>query len=244
VVVGTDAGEAEARRALRALGYAGDGAAAGALGASAAALGAPPAGDAPSADAAGSVAAADDADADDDDAFDDEFHGDFADAAGAPESALQRALTAGAEAAGGAGAAGGPAPSAVAVVRAGAVPPHTTVAVLYELPASREALDQVAAARPGQIVALVQPRQLEALRALAGGPARALPLGEAARRARARDEALRAELRAELERGLPPRELAGARAAPRRARRGRGGRRGVAARRPRAGPPGERGVGA
>jgi superfamily II DNA/RNA helicase len=36
VVVGTDAGEAEARRALRALGYAGDGAAAGAPGASAA----------------------------------------------------------------------------------------------------------------------------------------------------------------------------------------------------------------
>ncbi len=96
---------------------------------------------------------------------------------------------------------------AVTLVRDAAPPAHVALAVLYDLPVTREALDRVLAAQPGQTVALVQPRQLEALRALAGGAVRALALGDAARRARARDEALRSELRAELERGLPPREV-------------------------------------
>lgn len=129
-----------------------------------------------------------------------------------PEAALQRELAAGAPAPGatapGATAPGAATPGTVAVVRADAVPPHVAVAVLYDLPTAREALDRVAAAKPGQLVALVQPRQLDALRLLAGASARALPLGDAARKARSRDDLLRGELRAELERGLPPRELA------------------------------------
>jgi ATP-dependent RNA helicase DeaD len=96
----------------------------------------------------------------------------------------------------------------VRVVRADAVPPHLALAVLYDVPTSREALDRVAASGPGQLVALAQPRQLDALRALAGGGVRALALGDAARKARSRDDLLRGELRSELERGLPPRELA------------------------------------
>ncbi len=96
---------------------------------------------------------------------------------------------------------------ALTVVRAGAPPAHVALAVLYDVPTSREALDRVLAAQPGQTVALVQPRQFEALRTLTGGAVRPLTLGDAARRARARDESLRVELRAELERGLPPREV-------------------------------------
>ncbi len=96
---------------------------------------------------------------------------------------------------------------AVTVVRDGALPAHVALAVLYDVPVTREALDRLLAAHPGQVVALLQPRQLDAFRAITGGAVRALSLGDAARRARVRDEALRSELRAELERGLPPREV-------------------------------------
>jgi hypothetical protein len=239
VVVGTDAAEAEVRHTLRALGYAVGGNTPGAHATAddaaatlaAAAPATMPVGDVAPTDggtggAAGDADNTDDARADEtaadgrgadesDDAYDASFHGDFDDAdddddVDAPESALQRALTEGAVAAGaaGLGAVAPAAPSVITVVRGGTVPAHAALVVLYDLPSTRDTLDRVAAARAGQLVALVQPRQLDALRSLAGGPVRALPLGEAARRARARDEALRAELRGELERGLPPRELA------------------------------------
>ena len=168
VVVGSDASEREARRALRALGY--------------------PLADAPAADPL--------------------------DAVDSPEAAAQRALAGGEGEL--AGAAARPATPAVIVVRGDAVrgdatgaplPPRPALVALWELPSAREAFDRVMATQPGQTVALVQPRQLAALRALAGGPVSVLPLAEVTRRARERDAVLRAELRAELERGLPPREV-------------------------------------
>jgi ATP-dependent RNA helicase DeaD len=119
-----------------------------------------------------------------------------------PEAAAQRALGVGADVD---GAESGPAHDVV--VTRGVLPATPGVVILYDLPAHREVLERVAAARPAQTIALVQPRQLDALRGLAGGPVRPLPLHDAARQTRARDAALRTELRAELGRGLPPREL-------------------------------------
>jgi len=67
--------------------------------------------------------------------------------------------------------------------------------------------DRVAAARAVLVGALLLPRLLPALRALAGGAVRPLVLRDLGRREEARDTALRAELRAEVQRGLPAREL-------------------------------------
>ena len=68
--------------------------------------------------------------------------------------------------------------------------------VLYDLPASRGELREAVGSQPRRVVALVQPRQLASLRALAaGGEVRPLALPEAALRARSREAALRAELR-------------------------------------------------
>jgi ATP-dependent RNA helicase DeaD len=122
-----------------------------------------------------------------------------------PEAEAQRAFDA---PAGSDGPAALATPGSVTVVRAEGVPAHLALAVLYDVPSTPAALARVAASAPGQLVALVQPRQLLALRAAAGGPVRALALNDAARRARSQDELVRAELRMELERGLPPRELA------------------------------------
>jgi ATP-dependent RNA helicase DeaD len=79
--------------------------------------------------------------------------------------------------------------------------------VLYDLPGGRDARERLSAARAVQLVALPQPRQLAALRDLAGAAPKPLALRDVARREDARDTALRAELRAELARGLPAREL-------------------------------------
>lgn len=79
--------------------------------------------------------------------------------------------------------------------------------VLYEVPGSPAEL-RAAVGRAETIVALASPRQVESLRALAGG-GRVTPLalsGPAAR-ARGREETLRAELRAELAQGAPAREM-------------------------------------
>jgi ATP-dependent RNA helicase DeaD len=79
--------------------------------------------------------------------------------------------------------------------------------ILYQLPPSREALRTLAEGA-SQIIALVQPRQLGALRALAGG-GQVVPvqLPEAAAGARRREEQVREELRQVLADGAPAREL-------------------------------------
>ena len=80
-------------------------------------------------------------------------------------------------------------------VRAGrAAAPGTSLVVLFDLPATHAELRE--AAGSATAIALVQPRQVESLRALAaGGGLRPYALPEAGRRARARESALRDELR-------------------------------------------------
>ena len=78
-------------------------------------------------------------------------------------------------------------------------PPGTDLVVLLDLPASRSEMWE-AASGAKRAVALIQPRQLASLRALAaGGAVKSFTLPESALRARDRDERARAELRAVLE---------------------------------------------
>ena len=80
----------------------------------------------------------------------------------------------------------------VRVARAAA--PDTKFVVLFDLPATRAELRE--AVGSATAFALVQPRQIESLRALAaGGPVRPYALPEAGRRARNRESAVRDELR-------------------------------------------------
>ena len=80
--------------------------------------------------------------------------------------------------------------------------------VLYDLPASHEELLEAAGTAPRRVVALIQPRQLSSLRALAdGGVVTPVTLPDAGRRARYRDEETRRSLRDLLESGTFGREL-------------------------------------
>lgn len=86
--------------------------------------------------------------------------------------------------------------------------PSAALVILYDLPSSRAELDALAASAPNQVVALVQPKQLTALSALAGTE-RLTPfsLDASVAAARASDQRTRDELRAILDVGLPTREL-------------------------------------
>jgi len=80
--------------------------------------------------------------------------------------------------------------------------------VLFDLPSTHQTLLELVGPRPGSVVALVQPRQLATLRAIAaGGAVTPIALPEAATRARDRDEAAREEIRRELARGVHGREI-------------------------------------
>lgn len=82
-----------------------------------------------------------------------------------------------------------------------AAPPETKLSVLFDLPASREELREAAGAA-ARAIALVQPRQVAGLRALAaGGAVKPLTLADSANRARDNDAKLRDELKATLEDG-------------------------------------------
>jgi ATP-dependent RNA helicase DeaD len=95
--------------------------------------------------------------------------------------------------------------SLVVVGRAAA--PETQLAVLFDLPASRGELREVCGAA-ARTIALIRPRQLPSLRALAdGGVVRPITLSDAGARARDRDAKLRAELREVLNRGEFLRDL-------------------------------------
>jgi ATP-dependent RNA helicase DeaD len=83
-----------------------------------------------------------------------------------------------------------------------------TTVILYDMPASREELTEAMGAKARRVIAMIQPRQLSSLRALAGGGAvRPVSLPDAGQRQRGRDEALRSELRTVLERGTGTRTL-------------------------------------
>jgi len=76
------------------------------------------------------------------------------------------------------------------------------------MPSSEDELRQlVAAASPARVLALVTPRQISALRRMAGGAVAPLALPEPAARARSREESLRDELRAVLHTEQYAREL-------------------------------------
>jgi ATP-dependent RNA helicase DeaD len=80
--------------------------------------------------------------------------------------------------------------------------------ILFDLPASREELTEAMGASARRVVALIQPRQLSSLRALAGGGrVRPLALPDAGLRLRSREAVLRDELRAVLDRGTVTRTL-------------------------------------
>ena len=80
--------------------------------------------------------------------------------------------------------------------------------ILYDFPASREELTEAMGASARRVIALIQPRQISSLRALAGGGrVRPLPLPDAGNRIRSRDAALRTELQGVLDRGTVTRTL-------------------------------------
>ena len=79
--------------------------------------------------------------------------------------------------------------------------------VLYDLPTTPAELSQLATAEVASVVALVTPRQVPALRRLTAGAVEPLDLSQAPSKARARDERLRAALRAELQAEFPAREI-------------------------------------
>lgn len=86
--------------------------------------------------------------------------------------------------------------------------PEATLLVLYELPATPAELRTLIDESAPSLVALVQPRQLAAVRALAaGGQVSAFTLSGPAELARQRQEGARDEIRAALREGAPPREM-------------------------------------
>ena len=94
-----------------------------------------------------------------------------------------------------------------AALTRGDAPEGASLVVLYELPPTRASL-RALAVTGAEVLALVTPAQLPALRALAGGGrARPLTLTEPIARARSREERMRDELRAALADGAPAREL-------------------------------------
>jgi len=95
----------------------------------------------------------------------------------------------------------------LAVVTLGEVAPNTSLVVTLGVPTAT-AWQAAVTAQPAQIVAIVAPRDLEALRLLAGA-ATPRPLADRASisRARASEARRRAELRAELAEGIPSREV-------------------------------------
>ena len=94
------------------------------------------------------------------------------------------------------------------LVRVGESATDAKLVVLYDLPANESELRALVSERPSaRVVAIVTPRQIAALRRLAGGVISPLVLPEAAARARTREEALRDEVRAALAAGQFSREL-------------------------------------
>ena len=80
---------------------------------------------------------------------------------------------------------------------------QAALVVFYDLPVTAEAIAKVEATAPAQVVALVTPRQVPALRRLTTGAVEPLDVSRAAMKARARDERVRSAIRAELQAGLP-----------------------------------------
>src|SRR4030095_6895430 len=74
---------------------------------------------------------------------------------------------------------------------------QAALVVFYDLPLKAEEVAKVEDTAPAQVVALVTPRQVPALRRLTTGTVEPLDVSRAAMKARARDERVRSALRAE-----------------------------------------------
>ena len=91
----------------------------------------------------------------------------------------------------------------------GAVDTHSVLRVLYDVPATRAALDSSLGGHPVQVIALVTPRQVAHLRALlTGGSLTYFVLPDTMAQAIGRDGARMGELRKILAEGVSARELA------------------------------------
>ena len=84
---------------------------------------------------------------------------------------------------------------------------QAALVVFYDLPVTAEEVVKVEATAPAQVVALVTPRQVPALRRLTTGAVEPLDISRVAVKARARDERVRSAIRAELQAGFPAREV-------------------------------------
>ncbi|HYN82989.1 MAG TPA: DEAD/DEAH box helicase [Gemmatimonadaceae bacterium] len=89
----------------------------------------------------------------------------------------------------------------------GEVAPGTHAVIFFGLPATRAQLVAAAGANPVTLVAMVQPRELPALRRMSGGEVKPLTLPEPGKTARDRERALRRELTGVLDSGVPAREI-------------------------------------
>jgi hypothetical protein len=96
--------------------------------------------------------------------------------------------------------------SAVRVTR-GEVAPSTYAVIFFDLPASRAQLVEAAAAGAVSVVALVEARELPALRRMSGGAVKPFALVAAGNSARDRDAAIRRELTGILDSGVASREV-------------------------------------
>lgn len=97
--------------------------------------------------------------------------------------------------------------SGTVTLSTGEVPANTHAVIFYGLPATRARLSAAAAANPVSLIAMVQPRELPALRRMAGAEVRPLTLPEPGKTARDRERALRGELSKVLDSGVPVREI-------------------------------------
>ena len=88
-----------------------------------------------------------------------------------------------------------------------AAPADVSLTVLYDIPLMAEQLRTVVGGGTPRVVAFTRPRELERLGAIAGLAPTPLPAREATARARRAQEALREELRAEMRRGAPDRQV-------------------------------------
>lgn len=94
----------------------------------------------------------------------------------------------------------------ISVVTGGA-PADVSLIVLYDMPQSAEQLRTIVGAGTPRVVAFARARDLERLGAMAGLAPTPLPSKESTERARREQEATRDELRAEMRRGSPDRQI-------------------------------------
>lgn len=93
-------------------------------------------------------------------------------------------------------------------VKVAATAEDARLVVLYDLPANADELRRMVRGNEGaRFIALISPRQIDALRQLAGGDVSPMMLPEAAARARSSEDRVRDELRAVLRSGQFSREL-------------------------------------